>query len=132
MEDRLTRQALAAFLDRFSPTAQALAEAVRNRLFDIFPDALETAEGKELGYGFDRGYKGLVFTISLKKEGANLGIVGGASLDDPDRLLCGSGKVHRHIAILDANLLDDPRVTRLLRKALNARRGTHPVNPPRT
>src|SRR4051794_32711796 len=65
MEDRLTRQALASFLDRFSPTAQALAERARNRLLDIFPDALETAEGKELGYGFDRGYKGLMFTISL-------------------------------------------------------------------
>src|SRR5436190_20653525 len=118
MQARLTPQALTVFLERFSPAARTVAEAARNRLLDIFPDALETAEGKELGYGFDRGYKGLVFTISVKKDGVNLGVVGGASLDDRDRLLCGSGKVHRHIEILDANLLDDPRVTRLLRKAL--------------
>jgi hypothetical protein len=46
-------------------------------------NAVETAEGNELGYGFDTGYRGLVFTISLNRSGVNLGVYGGASLDDP-------------------------------------------------
>jgi hypothetical protein len=100
---------------------RALALASREVVLDVFPDAVETAEGSELGYGFDRGYKGLVFTISLVREGVNLGLFGGASMDDPAGLMEGTGKVHRHVKIraasdLSADLHD------LLRRALDHRR----------
>jgi hypothetical protein len=121
MPDRLTPEALTSFLASFSPDAQTLARAARGRLLDIFPDAMETAEGKDLGYGFDRGYKGLVFTVNLKKRAVNIGVARGASMEDPDGLLTGSGKLHRHIEILDAKLLDDARYIRLLRRALESR-----------
>jgi hypothetical protein len=123
MSDRLSVDALGAFLMPFTPAAQTVAVAARDVLFEIFPQAIETAEGKDLGYGFDRGYKGLVFTISLKKQGVNLGVAGGASLEDPDGLLRGTGKVHRHVEILDAKRLGDPDLLRLLRRSLAARRG---------
>jgi hypothetical protein len=48
---------------------------------------IETAERKELGYGFHRGYKGLVFSIRVKKNGVNLGVAWRASLEDPASLL---------------------------------------------
>jgi hypothetical protein len=122
MPNQLTQEAIAAFLDAFPPITRTIAAAARARLLETFPDAIETAEGRELGYGFDRGYKGLVFTISMKKNGVNLGIVGGASMENPDGLLQGTGKLHRHIEILDVARLEDDRLVRLLVSALDRRR----------
>jgi hypothetical protein len=88
----------------------------------VFPDAIETAEGKELGYGLDSGYKGLVFAISIKKNGVNLGVAQGATLDDPACLLRGTGKVHRHVEILDSAVLSDPALKDLLARAVATKR----------
>jgi hypothetical protein len=90
-------------------------------VLEIFPDAIETAEGNELGYGFDSGYQGLVFTISLVRVGVNLGVFGGASLADPAGLLEGTGKVHRHVKIRDTSALNDD-LRELLGRALDRRR----------
>jgi hypothetical protein len=122
MPNQLTTDAVGAMLAPFAPITRTIATAARARMLAAFPDAIETAEGKEFGYGFDRGYKGLVFTISLKKYGVNLGIIGGASMDDPDELLQGTGKLHRHVEILDVALLDDDRLVRLLASAVARRR----------
>jgi hypothetical protein len=121
MNDQLSADALSAFLAPHTRVARSLAQATRDVLLSIFPQAIETAEGKDLGYGFDRGYKGLVFTISLKHGGVNLGVASGASLDDPDHLLLGTGRVHRHIEILDAQQLKAPSLTALLQRAMAAR-----------
>jgi len=118
----LDSKSLKSFLTPFSPEAQLLALATRRTIRKIFPEALETAEGKELGYGFDRGYKGLVFAISLKKAGINLGVAGGATLEDPAHLLSGTGKVHRHVEILKPAALKNAALLELLRRALNERR----------
>jgi hypothetical protein len=111
---------LDAFLSGRGETVRALALASRNVVLEIFPDAVETAEGNDLGYGFDAGYQGLVFTISLVRAGVNLGVFGGASLDDPAGLLEGSGKVHRHVKIRDTSALND-ELRELLRRALEVR-----------
>jgi hypothetical protein len=109
------------FLGNRDDTVRALALASRNLVLEVFPDAIETAEGNDLGYGFDSGYKGLVFTISLTRAGVNLGVYGGASLEDPAGLLEGTGKVHRHVKIRDESDLDDD-VRDLLSQALYRRR----------
>jgi Domain of unknown function (DUF5655) len=108
------------FLAGRDAAVRALALASRDIVLDIFPDAVETAEGNDLGYGFDTGYKGLVFTISLTSTGVNLGVYGGASLDDPAGLLEGTGKVHRHVKILTQSDLDD-ELRDLLTRALDRR-----------
>jgi hypothetical protein len=40
-----------------------------------------------------------VCTLILSKTGIKLGLVGGATLPDPHRLLSGSGKVHRQMQL---------------------------------
>ena len=45
------------FLAGRDAAVRALALASRDVVLDIFPDAVETAEGNDLGYGFDTGYK---------------------------------------------------------------------------
>jgi hypothetical protein len=82
---------------------------------------VETAEGNDLGYGFDAGYKGLVFTISLVQDGVNVGVFRGASMEDPAGLLEGTGKVHRHIKIRSESDLSDD-LGDLLTRALDLRR----------
>jgi hypothetical protein len=109
------------FLGNRDDNVRALALASRNLVLEVFPDAIETAEGNDLGYGFDSGYKGLVFTISLTRAGVNLGVYGGASLEDPAGLLEGTGKVHRHVKIRDESDLDGD-VRDLLSRALDRRR----------
>ncbi len=88
----------------------------------VLPDAYESAEGGEIGLGLGPGYRGLVFTVSPQRSYVNVGIAGGASLDDPDGLLEGTGKVHRHLKVRSADRLDDERVQALLRRAVAARR----------
>jgi Domain of unknown function (DU1801) len=110
-----------AFLEGREDTVRMLALSSRDLVLEVFPDAVETAEGNDLGYGFDTGYKGLVFTIGLTRAGVNLGVFGGASLDDPAGLLEGTGKVHRHVKIRDVSDLSD-ELRELLTRALGRRR----------
>ena len=72
------------------------------------------AKARVIGYGIGAGYSGLVCTIILSRTGVKLGIVGGAALPDPDRLLEGTGKVHRYVPIADAATLRRPGLAALV------------------
>ena len=122
MADRLTDEQVDEFLRAADPDVAAITRAVRAKLLEVFPDAIETAEGGELGLGFDRGYAGLVFTVSPQRGYVNLGVARGASLDDPARLMEGRGRVHRHLKIRSTAQLDDAALDDLLGRALTARR----------
>jgi hypothetical protein len=119
---RLSEAEVTSFLDRFGEDTQRLARAALSSLRQIVPDAFESAEGGEIGLGLGPGYRGLVFTVSPQRSYVNLGIAGGASLDDPDGLLEGTGKVHRHLKVRSVDRLDDERVQELLHRAVAARR----------
>ena len=121
MSELLPRSEVDAFFADRSEDVRQLALACRDVVLDVFPDAIETAEGAEIGYGFDRGYRGLVFTISPTRDRVTLGVVDGASLPDPAGLLEGTGKRHRHVKVHDAAGLDD-RLRDVLRRALARRR----------
>jgi hypothetical protein len=120
--ERLSDDQMEEFLAGAQPEAAETARAVRVKLLGIFPDAIETAEGGELGLGFDRGYEGLVFTVSPQRGYVNLGVARGASLDDPAGLLEGRGRVHRHVKIRSVEELADARLDDLLGRAVAARR----------
>jgi hypothetical protein len=119
---RLTAEQVDEFLADADPEVAALARAVRVKLLGMFPDAIETAEGGELGLGFDRGYSGLVFTVSPQRGHVNVGVARGASLEDPAGLMEGRGRVHRHVKIRSAGQLDDAGLDDLFGRALAARR----------
>lgn len=52
-----------------------------------------------LAYAYGPGYRGLVCTLLLSQSGVKLGLNKGADLKDPQGLLRGSGKVHRHVQL---------------------------------
>ena len=75
---------------------------------------------KLLGYGYGPGYKGLVCTLLLSKNGIKLGISHGSELPDPKQLMQGSGKVHRHVPLRTSADLKQPGLKPLLKAALAA------------
>jgi hypothetical protein len=106
-------------LDAQSPAIGALAGSLCSLILDLYPDAVVTVDGGDVGFGATTGYKGLVFTVSPHAKHVTLGIAGGASLPDPAGLLEGSGKVHRHLKLREPADLDRPALRDLMTAALD-------------
>jgi hypothetical protein len=96
---------------------QALAASARQLIRRLLPNVEEKADPTAplIAYGYGAGYRGMVCTLILSKAGVKLGLVRGRELDDPHRLLGGSGKVHRYIALRKPADLRRPGVTELIK-----------------
>ena len=118
---RTFEQLLAPYPD----AVQRLAKQTRAFIRRLVPKSIETVDGSGpyISYGYTSGYKGQVCTIIVSKGGVKLGVAGGASLPDPDKLLAGSGKVHRFIALKSADDLKQPGVEPLVRTAAQRAKG---------
>ena len=64
--------------------------------------------------------KDLVFVITPHRQQVNLGIVNGASLEDPHDLMEGKGKVRRHVKLRRIEEISDPNLEDLMQRALIA------------
>ena len=111
-----------AFLAAYPVDVRELAAAARKALAKTLPGAAEGVDkgAKMLSYSYAPGYKGLVCTLFMSKTGVKLGIFRGAELPDPDRLMRGAGKVHRHVQLRIPSDLERPELQRLLSTALAA------------
>jgi hypothetical protein len=101
-----------------------IAAAARELIKSSLPDVRESADlsAKLVGYGYGTGYKDAVCTLILSQKEVKLGIVYGASLPDPKRLMRGAGKVHRHVPLRSPADVSWPGLKALLRAALAAQR----------
>jgi hypothetical protein len=114
------------FEELVEPFPEPTREAARRLLAvarELIPDAVESCEGGDYGIGTAPGYKGLVFVVTPQERGVRLGIAGGASLEDPEGLMQGRGRVHRHVKLADAAAADSPALRDLMRRAAQARTG---------
>jgi len=102
-----------------NPQILELAAELQDLILTIFPNAVISEDEDNIGYGFGSGYKDLVFVISPYKEHVNLGIVNGASLDDPHNLMSGKGKVHRHVKLQHIEQVQSPELRELMVRALH-------------
>ena len=73
-----------------------------------------------IGYGYGTGYKDMICTILLSKQGVKFGLNRGSELPDPHKLLEGTGKVHRFVEIKTAADIKSPALKALLTEALKA------------
>jgi len=107
-----------SFLAQYPPEVSDLALAARDFLAKALPGAEETLDesAKLLGYGYGPGYKGLLCTLLLSKNGIKLAISHGSELPDPKQLMQASGKVHRHVQLRTNNDLKQPGLKRYLRQ----------------
>jgi hypothetical protein len=117
-----TEEAVRGLLRSYPPEVQASALRARELILRTLSRAEETVDpsSKLLGYGYGSGYRGVVCTLILSKAGVKLGVFRGAELPDPERLLAGSGKVHRYISFKSAGDVERRGVTQLLVEALAA------------
>jgi hypothetical protein len=89
---------------------------------ELNPDAVVTVDGGDIGFGTGSGYKDLVFVVAPHSKHVTLGIAGGADLPDPDGLMQGAGKVHRHIKIYSTGDLNRAELRQLMVTALTRHR----------
>jgi GrpB-like predicted nucleotidyltransferase (UPF0157 family) len=91
---------IAAFLETYPAPVPEMAASVRGMVRRVLPNIQETLDSASriVAYGYGPGYGDTICTLIPSKTGVRLGIVGSASLPDPEALLSGSGKVHRVIA----------------------------------
>ena len=106
------------FLSAYPEDISQIATTLRDRILEIFPDAVETMDSKNLGFGFGKGYKNLVFVIAPYRSHITLGIARGAELEDDLGLLEGSGKIHRHVKIRSIQEVENPDLNQLMTSAL--------------
>ncbi|HUR26307.1 MAG TPA: DUF1801 domain-containing protein [Candidatus Thermoplasmatota archaeon] len=100
----------------------ALARAAATKIRAVLPDAQETCEGGDCGFGTAAGYKGLVFTLTPNPTHVTLGFANGATLNDPTGFLEGRGKGHRHVKIESEADLKRGALDRLLQEAVKRRK----------
>lgn len=115
----MATRSLDTLLGSYPAEVQRLALAARSFILRSLPGAQETVDGSApvIGYGYGAGYKGIVCTLLLSKTGVKLGLARGAELPDPDRLLEGTGKVHRYVRLRTAASLEHPGLARLVKAA---------------
>jgi hypothetical protein len=110
------------FLASYPAEVRDLAHAARRMLLGALPGSEETLDetARVIGFGYGPGYKNCVCSLIMSQKGVKVGIAYGATLPDPDRLLQGAGKVHRHVALKSIADLKQPGVKSLVKAALKA------------
>lgn len=100
---------------------RSIAVGTRELVRSVLPaEVIETVDGSDIGYGWTRGYKGLICVISLYARWVNLGLPDGLGLPDPTGLLQGGGQRHRFVRIAALEDLGRPGLRELLQAAVDA------------
>ena len=104
-------------LEPYSPEVQKLALAARKFVLKLIPKATEMVDTKSkvIGFGFGTGYKDMICSLMPAKTWVTLGIGWGAELPDPQKLMEGAGKVHRHVKLKSGSDLKIPALEALLK-----------------
>jgi hypothetical protein len=90
-----------SLFQNYAPEIAELARHVREFLVRSIPNGIEIPDvkAKIIGYGYGSGYKDLVCTLMISRQGIKIGFNRGSEFRDPSKLLTGSGKVHRYVEI---------------------------------
>ena len=111
-------------IEMYGEETANLARQLRNFLLKELKDIQEIPDEKLaiIGYGYGPGYNDLICTMMISKSGVKLGLNRGAALPDPQKLLTGTGKVHRFIIIKDDKTIHTPTLKKLIAETLKAYR----------
>jgi hypothetical protein len=113
---------LLKFLSAYDKPVIAIALALRKKVLTAAPLATETIydaySAVAIGYSFTGRLKEGFCHIAVYSQHVNLGFDWGTELPDPHKLLEGTGKRTRHVALRNLSDVKDPRLGRLLRVAI--------------
>jgi hypothetical protein len=114
-------QQLVSFIDQYTPEIASLARAIRARMRELYPTALELVydnyNALAIGYGPTEKSSEAIFSIALFPRWVSLFFLQAAGLPDPDKVLRGSGSVARHIVLPSADALSMESIQALMREA---------------
>ena len=121
---------LAGFVAKFSPEMAARIRAVRRKMRERLPTAVELVYDNYnffvIGYSATERPSDAILSIAAKAGGVSLCFLYGAELPDPHRLLSGSGNQTRFIRVESGAVLARPGVASLLRAAIARSRAPFP------
>jgi hypothetical protein len=111
------QNAIPDFLNGYEPAIRDRANRYRQLILKLLPGIREEldAPARMLAFGYGPGYTDMICTLIPSKKGLKLGLYKGSELPDPQKLLAGSGKVHRHVVLEEDT--DINALTRLLQHA---------------
>jgi hypothetical protein len=128
---RTPTQELARFLARYDPAVATIARAALARLRKRLPGATEIVYDNynALAVGFGPGDRAsdAIFSIAVYPRWVSLFFLQGVRLEDPAKLLKGSGTRVRHIVLCEGRDIDSADVDALISAALAA--ATRPIDP---
>jgi uncharacterized protein DUF1801 len=114
-------QQLRRAIGQYAPTVRTVANAALSKLRDRLPGATELVyDNYALTIAFsptDRPSHAVI-GITMYPRWINLGFMEGALLDDPQRVLAGTGSQFRHVRIAAASDLDAPAIRALIDQAV--------------
>ena len=112
---------LLKFLKPYDRAVRELALSVRElvlaELAPCYENIYDAYSAVAIGYGPTDRLKDGICHVAVYSKYVNLGFNRGTELDDPLRLLNGTGKRIRHIAITTPADLSHPEIRELLRRA---------------
>lgn len=113
---------LASFIDKYTPEIGRLARAVRARMRELYPAALELVydnyNALAIGYAPTEKTSEGIFSIALFPRWVSLFFLQASGLPDPEKRLKGSGNVAKHVVLSSVEALDDPVLRRLMAEAV--------------
>jgi len=105
---------LRSYIDKFAPVDQKLIRSVRAAVRKRFPTANELVWDNYnyfvIGYSPTERPADSIVSIAARANGVGLCFIHGALLNDPKKLLLGSGKQTRFIRVESADMLSHPDV----------------------
>lgn len=120
--DASAQMHLNEFIAKFDPDDQRLFRAVRAAMRKRLPTANELVWDNYnflvIGYSPTEKPSDSIFSIAARANGVGLCFIHGAALQDPAKLLTGSGKQTRFIRLESASVLARPEVEALMATAI--------------
>jgi len=111
------------FIRKFTPGIAAQIRDVLARMRTRLPGAVELVYDNynALAIGFASGERvaNVIFSIACYPRWVSLFFFPGVDLQDPEKLLKGSGTKCRHIVLREPAMLDSPGIAALMRQALD-------------
>ena len=116
---KIKLNALDEFLSNYPPEIRELTLKTRALIQKLLPGIMEIVDppSKIIAYGFSPKYIDLICAIAPYKTYINLIFSNGTELDDPDKLLTGTGKHARHIKVTSVSTLENPMFHKLVKQA---------------
>jgi len=109
-------------LSRYEEKIATLGLRLRDFLFSEIKGINEEVDATAniISFNYGKGYKNIICVILLSKKGIKLGFYKGSELPDPEKLLTGTGKVHRFVEIKSVRDINSPALKHLLKEAVTA------------